>query len=239
MNQKSLILIFILLLLIFPLVSARSFQVSSIDMDYVLEPSGKVQVTEIWNYKLSGCYKELYIQKPNTTISNPNGGCQGATCSFEYKSTNTISGDPELILKGDFCDKEVVASFNYTIENQIKSQIDTTQFFYFIYGGKTAVSTNLKINLMFPGDVNKITKFIHAQNYNLEEKENILFISKRVNPYEVIEVNFLMPKEWFSNDLPKENYTATQITDLENNWEKEYTVYTKENVKKEANTFTI
>ena len=63
-------------------------------------------------------------------------------------------------------------------------------------------------------------------------------ISKHVYAYEIIEVNILMPKEWFNQDnlyhYPERTYTKEQIINEEPNWQEDYDKYTTEYVKKEA-----
>ena len=246
MLKRNYILLFLIFsILIFPIVSAKSFSITNYDINYTLEQSGIVSVSEKLDYSLSGCFKELYLQRPGLEITNPSGYCQGATCSFEYKQTNTISGDPELILKGNFCDIEVTAYFNYNIEQQIRALEDGTQFYYQVYPGKTSVPTNANINIIFPQNIdsNQTTQFIHSQDYFSEINNNTLLISKHVGAYEIIEVNILMPKEWFNQDnlyhYPDRNYTQAQIIQEEQNWEKSYTQYTNENVKYKASTKII
>lgn len=236
MFNKKYFWLLLLLLFIIPIISAKEFNINNYEITYFLEPSGKINVSETIEYQLSGCFKELFLQRPNIEITNPIGKCIDAACSFEYKQINTVSGDPELILKGDFCNQKVTANFNYTIKNQIKEQEDTIQFYYKVYPEKTAKSTNVKIIIYFPGDINQTTRYIHSKDYLLEINDNVLIISKKVGAYEIIEVNILMPKSWFTGNLPKEYYTASQINDLENNWQKDYDIYLRDNVKQEPTT---
>jgi uncharacterized membrane protein len=243
MLKRNYILLFLIFsILIFPIVSAKSFSITNYDINYTLEQSGIVSVSEKLDYSLSGCFKELYLQRPGLEITNPSGYCQGATCSFEYKQTNTISGDPELILKGNFCDIEVTAYFNYNIEQQIRALEDGTQFYYQVYPGKTSVPTNANINIIFPQsiDSNQTTQFIHSQDYFSEINNNTLLILKHVGAYEIIEVNILMPKDWFNTanlyNYSNRTYTKAQIIEEETDWQTGYTQYTNENVKTEAPT---
>lgn len=241
MLKRNYVLLFLIFsILIFPTISAKSFAITNYDINYTLEQSGIVSVSEKLDYKLSGCFKELYLQRPNLEITNPGGYCQGAACSFEYKQTNTESGDPELILKGNFCDITVTANFNYNLVHQIRALEDGTQFYYQVYPGKTSVSTNANINITFPQNIdsNQMTQFIHSKYYQSNITENALNISKHVYSYEIIEVNILMPKEWFIEDnlyhYPNRTYTKEQVIQEEQNWQEGYTQYTAENVKIEA-----
>jgi uncharacterized membrane protein len=230
MLKRNYVLLFLIFsILIFPTISAKSFAITNYDINYTLEQSGIVSVSEKLDYKLSGCYRELFLQRPNLEILNPSGYCQGAACSFEYKQTNTESGDPELILKGNFCDITVTANFNYNLVHQIRALEDGTQFYYQVYPGKTSVSTNTKISISFPGDLNQTTRFIHSRNYQSSATESKLTISKSVAAYEIIEVNILMPKAWFIEDnlyrYKDVNYTQAQIIQQEQNWQEEYDKY--------------
>lgn len=238
LKRNQILLFLVFAIFIFPTVSARSFAIINYDINYTLEQSGLISVSEKLDYKLSGCYKELFLKRPNLEIMDPSGYCQGAECSFEYKQKNTKSGDPELILKGKFCDTTVTANFNYSIAHQIRAIEDGTQFYYQVYPGKTSVSTNANINIIFPGDLNQTTRFIHSKDYQSNITENILNISKHVYAYEIIEVNILMPKEWFNQDnlyhYPERTYAKEQIINEEPNWQEDYDRYTIEHVKKEA-----
>ena len=233
MNKKYLFL-FMLLLLLLPVTFAREYKINNIDINYTLNQTGIVSVTEKWEYEFSGCYKEIFITKPNLTLSNTSGFCENEECLFEYKVTNTISNKPELILKGDFCDKSVGANFSYDVYNQIRLLEDNTQFYYFLFGGDIEKSSYLNVNVFFPGDVNLVTYYLHSKEYDLNTNNNQLSISKRILPREVIEINALMPKVWFDNDnLPLEDYNSSIVVENETNWKEGYDQYIKENVRRE------
>jgi len=233
-NKFYLLSLFILIILMFASpISARSYSISSFDINYTLNQNGIINVSEILFYNLSGCYTELFIQKPNNlVISNPWGYCSGATCDFIYKPTNTISGEQELILKGNYCDASVIAYFNYDVNNQIRVLVDGTQFYYQLYGGKTEVPTNTEINIYLPGDANKTIPQIHSMDYNLIIAENKINISKHVLENEIIEINLLMPTTWFDINSPNlyiyqdTNYTTSQVQQIDSSWEKDYNKYT-------------
>lgn len=240
MNKNYLILL--LILLITPFAFAKSYSITSYDLNYALDSSGVVYVSEKQNFELRGCFKELFIERPNTIISDPKGYCQGADCVFEYKTKNTESGNPELILKGNFCDTNVTAFYSYTLINQIVALEEGSQFYYKVYPEKTASSPEVNLNVIFPGNPNETITFIHSKNYDSSITGNILNISKKVNLYEIIEVNILMPKEWFdSNSLyrPHKIYTKNEVINLEQNWGKEYASYTKAKVRKEHSIFEV
>ena len=232
-KNKFYLLLLLIILILMPAISARSFSVSSVDIYYNLNQNGLVNVSEKWEYNLSGCYTELYIQKPNDLIiENPSGYCTGSVCEFIYKSTNTISGEQELILRGDYCDTSVTAYFNYNINNQISTLADGVQFYYKLYGENTEVPTNANITLFLPGDVNQTTPLIHSKDYNLITDQNMIVISKSVYANEIIEINLLMPKNWFDTTLPNfynseyTSYTISQIKEIDQTWEKDYDKYT-------------
>jgi len=222
----------VLLIVILPNISARSYSVNSVDINYTLNPDGIINVSEVWAYQLNGCYKELFIQKPNDlVIENPSGYCTGSTCEFIFKSEDTISGEQELILKGSYCDTSVIAYFNYNISNQIRLLVDGTQFYYQVYGDQTEVGTLANINIFFPGSANKVTPLIHTTNASLNLVNNQISISKSVSSYELIEVNILMPREWFdissSNfyTYSDQNYTIAQVKEIDSGWQEEYNNY--------------
>jgi len=236
LNNKFYFLVLFILLSIFATpIYARSYSVSSVDINYTLNSDGLINVSEVWAYQLNGCYKELFIQKPNDLIiSNPDGYCTGSTCEFLFKSEDTISGEQELILRGSYCDTSVIAYFNYDINNQIRVLVDGTQFYYQVYGDQTEVGTNVNINIFFPGPANKVAPLIHSQNASLNLVDNRISISKSVSSYEMIEVNILMPKNWFDINSPNffaysdYNYTIAQIKEIDSNWQEEYNSYNVE-----------
>jgi len=215
--------------MLIPTISARSFSVSDIDINYTLNPNGIVNISEKWNYELSGCYKELYIQKPNNLeIINPSGYCIGSTCEFVYKPTDTISGEKELILRGDYCDTSIITYFNYDVDNQIWGLIDGTQFYYKLYGGQTDAYPNVNIIINLPGDANDTTYFIHSTDYELNFDKNKILISKEVIPNEILEINLLMPKSWFLEDelaWGDRSATIESVKQLEQNWQAGYDDY--------------
>lgn len=175
LKRNHVLLFFIILISVFPTVFARDFAITNYDINYTLEQSGLISVSEKLDYKTIGCYKELFIKRPNVEIINPSGYCQGAECSFEYKQKNTESGNPELILRGQFCDATVTTYFNYTIAKQIRALKDGAQFYYQVYPGETPVSSNVNINIFFPQNIdsNQTVQFIHSKDYNSNITKNI------------------------------------------------------------------
>jgi len=237
-TKKYIFIFLILLIFITPFTFARSFKITDYTINYKIQESGKIDVSEYLTYEFFGCYSQIYIQRPNIQIAEYTGGCSGAECTFEYKPYGTESGDPELILHGNFCDTTVHAHFTYILLNQIRELEDAAQFYYKVYPGETTVSTDLNINISFPGDVNQVTKFIHSKDYLSQILFGELRIYKKVGIQEIIEVNLLMPKDWFDKNgliqYYNKDYNTAQITQQEENWEKGYSQYTKKYVKEEA-----
>jgi len=203
-TNKFIIFILFILLIVSPTIAAKSYTITDYDINYTLNQNGIVDINESITYNLSGCFNELYIQRPpSLNIISSFGNCNTPNCEFIIKQANeSITGDTELILKDVFCDQEVKANFNYSVINVIKEFEDGTQFFYKIYGDKTQKSPFVNINIFLPDDLNKTIYFLHTDgsDYTLIEDKKALNISKQTKPNELIEINLLMPKEWFSKE---------------------------------------
>ena len=128
LKRNQILLFLVFAIFIFPTVSARSFAIINYDINYTLEQSGLISVSEKLDYKLSGCYKAFLKANLEIWIRALLPRCR---CSFGA-TKNTESGDPELILKGKFCDTTVTANFNYSM-HQIRAIEDGTQFYYQVY----------------------------------------------------------------------------------------------------------
>ena len=125
LNKKILLVLITLIfcILVLPEINARDikhFSIEKYDINYILNPKGSVDVNQELIYYLDGCFKELYIKKPqDIKIINANGYCD-SNCEFKIDSKDVSeSGKRELILSGDFCDKKVKANFNYKISKVI------------------------------------------------------------------------------------------------------------------------
>jgi len=117
--------------------------------------------------------------------------------------------------------QEYTAVFSYTIQEEILEQKDVSQFFYSVWKDKWPKRVNdLNIFITFPGPVEKITYFIHPPNLNSithSASGNKIHI-RSVNhpPEQYLEINAIMPKEWFSNLRKADNYmTAAEIIEGE------------------------
>ena len=75
LKRNQILLFLVFALFIFPTVSLWSFEITNYDINYTLEQSGLISVSEKLDYKLSGCYKELFLQRPNLEIIDPSGYC--------------------------------------------------------------------------------------------------------------------------------------------------------------------
>ncbi|MFH0906464.1 MAG: DUF2207 domain-containing protein, partial [archaeon] len=216
-------------------ISAKDYEINSYQIDYTLEKDGLVSVNEKINYSLNGCFKELYITKdPSLEILSPNGYCENEACNFRVDLPDkSISGNKELILSGDFCDKTITANFNYKLKKVIRQLTNGTQFFYKIYGKETEKKTNVEITINVPGDISNTNYYLHidkdileikTSDYNLEKDTNKIIISKFVNSNQEIEINLLMPSSWFNTNnsnyyiYPSKIPSKEEVINIENEW---------------------
>jgi uncharacterized membrane protein len=229
--MKKIYLIIILLLLITPFSFARSLAINNYDINYNINENGIINVSETIEYSLKGVYSELYLQKPTSLkIINATGYCINKKCDFRHDLTNTPTGEQELVLKSRYSNDTVTVNFSYDIVNVInKLQDGKFQFYYFLYGKDTAYPTNLNISLKIPGNFKNTEYFIHSKDYNLEIIDNQMFISKKVFAHEPIEINLLMPSNYFikTEYINQDNLTSAQVIELEENWQKEYKSYSR------------
>jgi len=210
---------------------ARSLSIDSYSIDYTLNKDGIVNVSEKLQYTLNGCYTELYLQRPTSLkILNANGFCEDKECTFRHDLTNTPTGDQELVLKSSYCDETVIVNFSYDITNVVNQLQDGNfQFYYKLYGEGTNYSTSLNISLTFPGDIDNTEYFLHSDDYSLDINNNRMEISKKVIPNEIIEINLLMPSDWFvkTDNINADKLTSSQVRELEENWDVDYKEYQK------------
>jgi len=203
--------------------------IDNYSIDYTLNKDGLVNVSEKLQYTLTGCYTELYLQKPTSlNILNASGFCENKDCSFRHDLTGTPTGDQELVLKSSYCDETVNVNFSYDLSGVINELQDGNfQFYYFLYGKDTAYPTNLYVSLTAPGDLNQSEYFIHSKDYSIEIKKNQMSIFKPVIANEPIEINLLMPKEWFTKTeyIKSDNFTVSEVKILEKDWNKDYESY--------------
>ncbi|MFA6530705.1 MAG: DUF2207 domain-containing protein [Candidatus Micrarchaeia archaeon] len=214
MNKIAFFLILALSFCIAFSASSKSFSIPNAYVDYYLNPDGTVSVTEKVTYSLSGSFTELYLQKPkDLQITDASGYCVGADCSF-YTQIN--QGYLELVAKGNFHNQQVTAVFDYKINGEILAQKDSTQFFWKVWGDTTQERVgNLVATIHLPGSASETTYFIHPVSDSIKATagSNAITITSPNHPAETyLEINLLMPKEWFSGLRQAPNFmTKSQI----------------------------
>lgn len=233
-NKINYFLTYLILFFIFSVsVYARDYSIEKAELDYVIYGDGRISVTEKWFYDLRGCFNELYIQKPpyftfegrtyDFEMMNSSGYCVGAECDFKTAShTNSVSGDNELILqlKTNKCDSKVTAVYSYEIK-QIILGGDVAQFYYKLWGESVEKPAPLAVSIHLPGPVSETQYFIHPWDLKTinSSSKNILTIESNQPAKKFLEINLLMPKNWFKEN--NENYyfserTREQIISSEN-----------------------
>jgi uncharacterized membrane protein len=195
-KQITIIFLFILVSLSF----AKDYSIPSATVTYILNPDGTISVEERITYELSGSFHQLYIQKPpELPISNLSGYCEDANCTF---STTMYKGWRELRLDGSFNDQTITAVFKYTILGEILEQKDCAQFFYKLWGDRWEKPVEkLTAIVIFPNDSSQVEYFIHPVSDNIQaiQSNNTITIVSYSHPsYTYLEINSVMPKEWFS-----------------------------------------
>ncbi len=218
MNKTKVILFFLFVILILSGLSlANYYSNPSAAITYTLNPDGSVKVHEEIVFDIfcssSDCYHELYTWHPQgLSISSPFGYCKETNCKF---FTQYNQGKYELVLRKDegFSRGRYTAVFDYVLNGEILEQKDTAQFFYKIWYDQWPNQIgDLKIEVIFPNPINNITYFIHAKPYyKVENRTNSIFISASDYPANsYLEINALMPKEWFSNLRKAPNYMSKE-----------------------------
>jgi uncharacterized membrane protein len=190
---------FILIIFLSSNLFAKHYSIDNYNIDYRINNDATVDVNEELAYTLSGCYTELYIQKPkDLNITNYSGVCLDKDdCKFKFEDSDfSESGGQELILKSDFCDEKVKIKFSYTVNNVLFELKNGYQFYYKLYGDKTEVPTNAYLNLEIPVDFNNTNYFMHTlyDDYDLNVFSNKLIFSKKLDDYELVEINLIFPK---------------------------------------------
>ncbi len=251
MNTK----IVVLLLLFVATFHAKSYVISEAHVDYHLNQDGSIDVTEEITYRLSGTFQELYLQKPpDLKIRNESGMCEPREkpCRF---FTQSNGGWHELVVARDFSDETVTARFSYTLDEEILEQKDTAQFFYQAWGAEWQNQVgNLEITVHLPGDAKETTYFVHSENafgeteYMASEvkmrasQNEITLASTDHAPATYVEINLLMPKEWFFSLRKADTYmTKAEIIEGEKK-EEENRIKMEEQQKKNqeiANMITL
>src|SRR3989339_864490 len=197
-------LVFLFFLFLAPLVVAKDYAVSVVQLDYYLNYDGTVNVTERISYDLDGQFTELYRQlPPDMKISNESGYCINKKCQF-YTQMN--QGYYELVLKSSYGNEKVTIVFNYIVDGQILEQKDAAQFFYKLWGDQWEKSIGkLEATIHMPDDASQTSYFIHPPYDSIKSTtsgNNITITSLNHPSKTYLEMNLLMPQSWFSN-LPK------------------------------------
>ncbi len=193
--------VFFVLFFVFAVASAKDYSITNAELTYTINPNGIVHVNERITYSLHGCFRELYLAKPtDLVIKNAGGYCENAGCTFRIDEPHfSVSGERELILSLDSggCDNTVTAVFDYDVY-AIKLYNDTAQFYYKLWGDQWEKSVPLKIKIILPGDVKHTTYYIHSfSDFQNSSKGNSILISAHQPSQSYLEINLLMPLEWF------------------------------------------
>lgn len=196
-------LLFFVFLLITATASSKYYSLGGAELTYSINSDGTVHVTERITYELHGCFKELYLEKPtDLMITNARGYCENAQCTFRIDEPGvSVSGYRELILSlgSGGCDNTVTAVFDYDIY-AIKIYKDTAQFYYKLWGDRWDVPAPVVATINFPGPASQTTYYVHSFS---DHAETILGNSMVISAYQpanqYLEINLLMPLEWFEN----------------------------------------
>jgi uncharacterized membrane protein len=223
MKTTKIILLFFIFSLLTTNVSAKDYSLGKADLNYTIYDNGRISVAEAWTYNLQGCFNELFIQKPpyfifegqtnNFELMDSSGYCINAECAFRTApSTSSISGDNELILGlgSTNCDRTVTAVFSYDIK-QIIIGNDTAQFYYKLWGDKVDKPVPLSVTLNLPGNAAETQYTIHPWDLKTgaSQSGNKITITSSQPASTFLEINLLMPKNWFKTDN-QENYYISQ-----------------------------
>ena len=202
---------------------AKDYSLDSASVDYVIARDGSVRVYENVTYSLSGCFNELFVQLPpkyvfegrtyDFTINNANGYCVGASCVFRVdQAGSSVSGDTELVLalSDNKCDSTVSAVYYYEFSQVILGS-DDAQFYYKLWGDKWDKPVDLTASVTLPGDAGSTQYFIHPWGLKTDASTsgNTLTIKTHQPANTFLEINILMPKNWFEQ---KGNYFVSTRT---------------------------
>ena len=190
-------------------VHAKDFRIDGAQVTYLIQEDGTVFVSERIDYNLYGCehnrFRELYLEKPSELeMWNASGECIGAKCSFRIDEPKvSASGwrEPVLEIEGGGCGK-ITAVFRYNVK-AVKIYNDTAQFFYKVWGDRWEKPANVKTTILLPGDADKTEHFLHYTEIlgpsvgKIDIAEDTIVIESHQPAREMLEINLLMPKEWF------------------------------------------
>ncbi|MCD6549273.1 DUF2207 domain-containing protein [Candidatus Micrarchaeota archaeon] len=191
-------------------VSAKRLYLESANITYTVDRSGYVHVVEDVDYFLADCkytpFHELYRELPlGLPFGNATGYCIGDNCTFRYDPPDvSVSGNPELILELDRGCGEVTAHFEYDVYTLIRHN-DTVQFYYKVWGDRSPKVFKLDIHIILPGEANRTVLFVHPwdADIDVESVGNKINLHTEFYPeHTFLEVNLLMPVDWFNRDGP-------------------------------------
>lgn len=222
--RKTNILLFLIFLLSCSVIYGKSFSIENATIKYVINSDGRVHVVENIKYVLSCDYDrfhELYRELPKgLPFDNASGYCIGDNCTFRYDPPEySLSGNPELILELNKGCGNVTVHFEYDVYTLIKHK-DTVQFYYKLWGEKSPKVGYLDIYVVLPQKGN-VTYFIHPWDVNVNSYhvDNTVEINGENYPAQTfLEINLLMPLEWFENtsNFIKGTSTKEEIINNEN-----------------------
>ncbi len=215
MFRKAFFLLCFALLFSLPFAApAKNYQITSADINYRLNADGTVDVhQEISYYFSSGTFSELYLQlPPGLQISDPSGRCTEKQCAFK---TQMNQGWRELVVSSAFSSGEhETAVFNYKIYGEVLAQKDAAQFFFKLWGDQWQKSVGtLTATVEFPGSASQVQYFTHpyyAQYETAAQRGSIKIASINHPAGTFLEINALMPIEWFSSLPQAKNYLSRQ-----------------------------
>ncbi|MEM0437761.1 MAG: DUF2207 domain-containing protein [Candidatus Micrarchaeia archaeon] len=197
----------LLLLLVVPFAAAKDFSIEKAYGEYTINANGTVHVHEAITYRLYDCqydkFRELYVQKPSDlAVSNARGWCDGAECRFRIDEPRvSVTGDRELIneLVGGGCGR-ITSHFEYDVR-AINMYNDTAQFYYILWGDKWKKQAPVEFVVKLPGKVSETEYFVHCRGWD-QPKTTASGNEIRINSVqpagELLEINLLMPKKWFT-----------------------------------------
>ncbi len=215
MSKKALFFLAFALLLALPFAaSTKSYSITSADVTYKINPDGTVDARQEISYRFSsGTFSELYVQlPPDLRISGESGRCAAKACSFR---TQMNQGWRELVLSGSFpSGSSETVVFEYTMQGEVLDQKDTAQFFFQLWGDQwqQPVGT-LTATVEFPGSAAHVQSFMHPYSRTYEtssQPSSLKMISQDHPPGTYMEMNALMPREWFSALPQAKNYMSKQ-----------------------------
>jgi len=185
---------------------AKQLSIENAEVKYELLGNSYVKVTETVDYTLicdsdSDKFTELFRQLPKgLPLTNQRARCLTQNCKFRYDEVG-LSGDPELVLELENGCGKVSAVFEYNVYVLIEHE-DTIQFYYKLWGENSPSPNHLRATVTLPGSVEQTDYFIHpwgADVIDASSGKNIILTANNYPSQTYLEINILMPKQWFAN----------------------------------------